>query len=95
MGNEASEEVGDNLNFASNKEITRNLSKMEKIILSIKVWKVNRFNSKQQRSLLLTNFQLYNLCYNKFQREIRLKDIVGVTKSKDSSSKEFVIHVNN
>ena len=83
----------DYLNFVNEPKITNNLDSAETIVYSSKVYKVNDYGFWQERTLLLTNKQLYNIKYTTFQRDVRLKFLEGLTKSNDEESKEFVIHV--
>ena len=56
----------DRLNLSSNDDVSKMLSKMgdnfpeeEKVILSIKITKINKRNKEQERILLITDKALY------------------------------------
>lgn len=53
----------------------------EKVIFSCIVKKFNRFNMKQERTMLLTNTNLYNLKASQVQRRINISSIKAATKS--------------
>ena len=83
----------DFLNLIGNKDITKLLGADEFITLSTKVLKFNPYLWKQERILLITNQNLYNIKKVKVQRKIPLSCIYGVTKSTFQDSDEFVVHV--
>jgi hypothetical protein len=53
----------------------------EKVVFSCVVKKFNRFGMKQERTLLLTNSNLYNLKISQVQRRINISSIKAATKS--------------
>jgi len=71
----------------------------ENIILSAKLVKINHVNKKQERILLLTDKNLYNLLpnesflglFSRIKRKISYKDVIGMTVSRFGS--EFAVHV--
>ena len=67
--------------------------KGETIVFSCAVVKINRFGMKQERTLLLTNMNLYNIKKESVQRRIGVDSIKSVTKSTKGNSTEFVVHV--
>lgn len=72
---------------------------IEKIILSAKLVKINHVNKKQERILLLTDKNLYNILPNdtflgiftRIKRKISYDNIRSMTVSRFGS--EFVVHV--
>merc|ERR1712154_318577 len=67
----------------------------EKVVLSVKLIKINKRGKEQNRILLLTDKALYNLKpkeIRKCQRRIDLEKVVSVTVS-TSASNEFAIHI--
>ena len=85
------------MGFATNKTVLDQIEyvKGEKVIFSCVVVKYNRFGMKQERALLLTNFNLYNIKKDQVKRRIDIADIRAMTKSSKPACKEFVIHVFN
>jgi len=91
----------DMLKLADNVQCQKMLSKMgdnfpeqEKVVMSVKLVKINKRGKEQNRILLLTDKALYNLKpkeIRKCQRRIDLEKIVSVTVS--STSQEFAIHI--
>ena len=57
--------------------------------------KFNRFGLRQDRLLLLTNFNLFNIKEDQVKRKIPLLSIQAITKSKLVENLQFVIHVKN
>jgi hypothetical protein len=57
------------------------------------VFKFNRFNMKQERTLLLTSYGLYNLKKDSIQRKIPLTAVKALTKSTLNGCMQFVVHV--
>eukprot|EP01084_Bolivina_argentea_P244751 409952_1 len=90
----------DYLNMAKNKKILKMLAKNghnqpmpEHVILSTKLWKINRKGKSQKRILLITNKAIYNIKPNKLntcQRRIMLEAVASITSSK---SDEFTINI--
>eukprot|EP01083_Nonionella_stella_P067262 177769_1 len=91
----------DMLKLAQNVSCQKMLSKMgdnfpeqERVVLSVKLVKINKRGKEQNRILLLTDKALYNLKpkeIRKCQRRIDLEKIVSVTIS--TTSQEFAIHI--
>ena len=69
----------------------------EKILLSAKITKMNRFGVKQDRVFFVTNKCLYNysLKKNKPSKKLQLQKIDGITISKQPQNKsdEFLLHI--
>ena len=74
-------------------EILVQLAKSESVVFSCVVVKYNRFGMKQERMLLLTNQNLYNIKKDQVQRKINVDSIKSITKSTKPKSEEFVVHV--
>ena len=55
------EKVPDYLGFATDKEILKLFDPDEKLLFSDKVHKFNPFGWKQERSIIITNKNLFNL----------------------------------
>ena len=97
----------DELKLWNNDAIIGQLDPGEKIILSCKINKHNKYDAIQLRSLLITNRYIYNLdlddvlpyllsfIYPKaiIKRKIAIPSIAGITVSSYYLSEEFVIHV--
>ena len=91
----------DMLKLAQNVQCQKMLSKMgdnfpeqERVVLSVKLVKINKRGKEQNRILLLTDKALYNLKpkeIRKCQRRIDLEKIVSITLS--LTSQEFAIHI--
>lgn len=72
---------------------------IEKIILSAKLVKINHVNKKQERIILLTDKNLYNILPNdtflgiftRIKRKISYDNVRSMTVSRFGS--EFVVHV--
>ena len=79
----------DLLGWSDDKEILKVLGK-ENIYFSNKVYKINHYKQKQERNLILTNNCLYNFKNKKLKREIKYKEMIGITFSNQSN--EFVVH---
>jgi hypothetical protein len=59
------------------------------------VYKWNRFSIKQERTVVVTNQNVYNFHKKKVRRHVHIKDLAGLTKALNQKSSEFVIHVKN
>jgi hypothetical protein len=68
-------------------------------LLSVKLVKINHVNKKQERILLLTDCNLYNILpndtflglFSRIKRKISYSNVVAMTVSRFGS--EFVVHV--
>eukprot|EP00483_Globobulimina_turgida_P008973 UN08991 len=90
----------DYLNIRNDKNVLKMLHKYgdrhplpEIVILSTKLWKINRKGKAQKRVLLLTNKAIYNVKPNKLgscRRRIMIGKVASVTSSK---SHEFTINI--
>lgn len=69
--------------------------KGEKIIFSCFVLKFNRWGMSQQRTMLVTNKNLYNLKKAEMQRRIAINQIKAVTKSTKAGNLQFIVHINS
>lgn len=67
----------------------------EDVIFSSKVKKINKFGFNQERILLLTNRNLYNVKKDAVQRTIPVESIKSVAKSMKGNSQEFLVNVRN
>jgi len=87
----------DYMGCAQNQEILAQLDtkKGEKIVFSCVVIKINRWGMKQERTLLLTNQNLYNIKKDQVQRRISVDSIKAVTKSTKQDNTQFIVHVKN
>ena len=83
----------DKLLYSFDKEIKKIINSDEEIILSDKIIKINIQNEHQERNILITTKNIYNLKNKKVQRIIPIKLLSGITTSKNSN--EFVIHGKN
>ena len=68
-------------------------SKEGVIMFSGKVQKWNKYTIKQERSLVITNLNIYNFKRKKLRRTVSIGNLAGLTKLLKSDSQEFVIHV--
>ena len=87
---EESQSEYDFLNFSKDHYIKTNVTRDESIQFSDKIYKINKFGFKQERSIIITDKGIYNLKKTNLKRRIDLKSIKGITLSKTSD--EFVIH---
>ena len=62
-------------------------------MFSGKVQKWNKYTIKQERSLVITNLNIYNFKRKKLRRVVPIENLAGLTKLLKSDSQEFVIHV--
>ena len=62
-------------------------------MFSGKVQKWNKYTIKQDRSLIITNLNVYNFKRKKLRRVVPIENLAGLTKLLKSDSQEFVIHV--
>lgn len=67
--------------------------KGEEVIFSTTVTKFNRWGMKQDRTLLLTNDNLYNIKKNQIQRKINIDSIKAITKSLQKGNQQFIVHI--
>ena len=79
----------DNLKFSSDKEIKAIIGE-EVIYYSNKVYKYNKYSFRQERNLVLTNNCLYNFSKKKLKRDLKYKEMLGITFSNQFN--DFVIH---
>lgn len=94
---ESASKLKDNLKINSNKVIVQQLDQKggEKVIYSVAVLKFNRFGLRQDRTLLITNYCIYNIKNEEIKRKIPLYSIQAITKSKLVENFQFVIHIKN
>ena len=69
------------------------VDKGEKVVYSCLVSKFNKWGMKQDRTLLLTNMNLYNVKKNQVQRKIAIENFKAITKSLQSNNKQFIVHI--
>ena len=80
----------DFLNLSKNYLIKSNITREEEIQFSDKIYKINKYNWKQERIIIITDKAIYNLKKETLKRRIDLKALIGITISKNSE--EFVLH---
>ena len=68
-------------------------SKEGVIMYSGKVQKWNKYTIKQDRSLVITNLNVYNFKRKKLRRVVPIEKLAGITKLLRPENQEFVIHV--
>ena len=68
-------------------------SKEGVIMFSGKVQKWNKYTIKQDRSLIITNLNVYNFKRKKLRRVVEIEKLAGLTKLLRPDNQEFVIHV--
>jgi hypothetical protein len=75
-------------------------------MFSANVYKWNKFTMKQERTLVVSNLNIYNfhrksklyplaVTIEELRRTILIKDLDGLTKALNEKSSEFVVHVKN
>ena len=62
-------------------------------MFSGKVQKWNKYTIKQDRSLIITNLNVYNFKRKKLRRVVEIEKLAGLTKLLRPDNQEFVIHV--
>lgn len=62
-------------------------------MFSGKVKKWNKYSFKQDRSLVITNLNVYNFKNKSLRRVFPINKLAGLTKLLKAESQEFVIHV--
>ena len=81
----------DLLSWAEDKDIQKVING-EKLYYSDFISKISRFGLNNERIILLTDKNLYNMKNKSLNRKISYPEIIGVTISKTSN--EFIIHLN-
>ncbi|CAK56710.1 unnamed protein product (macronuclear) [Paramecium tetraurelia] len=81
----------DPLNLDSEKFFKKQTGQSEQILISRNVGKINKRNTEQQRTIVITSENLYNIDKKTIKRKIQIQNIFGVTVSR--SSFEFILHV--
>ena len=78
----------DHLNFRNDKDI-KAIIKNEELLLSDKVIKINRYGLSQERNILVTNLNIYNL--KKKSNKIYLYNFLNIKYSckKSNTSKNY------
>lgn len=74
-------ETFDTLKLSSEKAIIKILESGEQIYFSAHVFKFNEVNKRQERTLLITSFYIYNLSKLSVKRKIPIKKVFGITIS--------------
>lgn len=76
-------------------------------MFSANVYKWNKFTMKQERTLVVSNLNIYNfhrkskfystliVWFEELRRTIKVKELEGLTKALNEKSSEFVVHVKN
>ena len=82
-------ETNDYLNF-SNDRIIATSTKNETLLFSDKIIKINRFNSNQERNIVITDQAIYNLKKKELKRRFPLNKLLGITISKLTD--EMILH---
>ena len=85
------EAKNDELNFGNDKNFLKSFEPNEKIILSTNLFKYNDYKKRQDRSIVVTTFNFYNMKEKEIKRKIGLQKIKAIIISMLSS--EFVLHV--
>ena len=80
----------DFLNLSKNYTLKNNITREEDIQFSDKIYKINKYNWKQERNIIITDKAIYNLKGLTLKRRIDFKTIIGITILKNSD--EMVIH---
>eukprot|EP00826_Nyctotherus_ovalis_P007527 TRINITY_DN1189_c0_g1_i18.p1 TRINITY_DN1189_c0_g1~~TRINITY_DN1189_c0_g1_i18.p1 ORF type:complete len:539 (+),score=134.93 TRINITY_DN1189_c0_g1_i18:73-1689(+) len=83
----------DYLSFSTDLTILTLLEAHETIIFSDKVYKFNCYNWKQERNLVVTNKNLYNIKKKTMKRKILITNIKALIVSTSDQSKEFILHI--
>ena len=86
--------LGDFAGCKENVQVLQQLDeeKGEKVLFSCLVLKYNKWSSKQERTLLLTNRHLFNIKgHSQVQRKIAVNEIKCITKALQSN--DFIIHI--
>ena len=83
----------DFLNFSKKYNIKNNITREEEIQFSDKISKINKYNWKQERNIIITDKAIYNLKGESLKRRIDFKTIIGITINDQTN--EFVIHCND
>ncbi|CAD8077734.1 unnamed protein product [Paramecium primaurelia] len=89
--NELKLQISDILNIDQEKFFKKQAGQSELILISRNVGKINKRNTEQQRTIVITNENLYNIDKKSIKRKIQIQKIFGVTVSR--SSFEFILHV--
>lgn len=70
------------------------LIKGEKLLFADKIKKTNMFEWTQERTFVVTHLGIYNIHKKTIKRNILIKDIGGLTKTRPpSKAMEFTVHV--
>lgn len=77
--------------MANEKSITKILEPGEHVLFSSLLYKFNEVNKRQERTLLITTHNLYNLSKLTVKRKIPIKRVYGITIGLIGT--EFVVHV--
>ncbi|CAK87907.1 unnamed protein product (macronuclear) [Paramecium tetraurelia] len=85
------QESWDDLHLANEKSITKILETGEQVLFSSLLYKFNEVNKRQERTILITTHNLYNLSKLTVKRKIPIKRVYGITVGLIGT--EFVVHV--
>jgi len=83
----------DQLRFANNDSIKKLLSPDERVVFKEKLGKFNSYRALIERNLLITSKAIYILKNETVEGKIVLNKLKGVTRDKQETSIEFIIHV--
>ncbi|CAK80843.1 unnamed protein product (macronuclear) [Paramecium tetraurelia] len=89
--NELKIQASDSLNIDQEKSFKKQAGQSEFILISRNIGKINKRNTEQQRTIVVTSENLYNIDKKSIKRKIQIQKVFGVTVSR--SSFEFILHV--
>lgn len=69
------------------------LIRVERIIYSKELWKINDYDKAQRRTLAFSNKRIINFDGKKIKRMIDLEKVKGLTINDNQTNFEFVFHV--
>ncbi|CAD8160948.1 unnamed protein product [Paramecium pentaurelia] len=84
-------QISDVLNINNEKYFRKQASESELVLISRLTGKINKRNTEQQRTIVISSENIYNIDKKSIKRKISIHKIFGVTVSR--SSYEFVLHV--
>ncbi|CAD8073675.1 unnamed protein product [Paramecium sonneborni] len=84
-------QISDVLNISNEKFFKKQASQSEMVLLSRLTGKINKRNTEQQRTIIISSENVYNVEKKSIKRKISIHKIFGVTVSR--SSYEFILHV--
>ncbi|CAK72024.1 unnamed protein product (macronuclear) [Paramecium tetraurelia] len=84
-------QISDALHINAEKYFKKQASESELVLVSRLTGKINKRNTEQQRTIVISSENIYNIDKKSIKRKISIHKIFGVTVSR--SSYEFVLHV--